>query len=116
MKKKIKDQWLEALRSGDYEQGEEYLHYDDKFCCLGVLCDIYIKENPESEDWDGDAEPTFYGNAYTLPQEVLSWSGLEHENPKVPHLDKLDTISLSHLNDDYHLSFEKIADLIEKHL
>ncbi len=31
-----KDQWLAALRSGEYRQGSGDLHKDGRFCCLGV--------------------------------------------------------------------------------
>lgn len=33
--------WLEALRSGRYEQGKGFLRsLDHKYCCFGVLCEI----------------------------------------------------------------------------
>ena len=33
--------WIKALRSGDYKQGYHALRsWDDKFCCLGVACDL----------------------------------------------------------------------------
>ncbi len=34
-------QWLEALESGVYKQGRSNLNYDDKYCCLGVGCEIF---------------------------------------------------------------------------
>ena len=34
------NEWIAALRSNKYEQGQQYLHNDGKYCCLGVLCDI----------------------------------------------------------------------------
>lgn len=36
----IKAKWLEALRSGTYPQGKDYLYKSDpeRYCCLGVLC------------------------------------------------------------------------------
>jgi hypothetical protein len=37
MDQKIKKKWIKALRSGEYEQGIGRLHYDGKYCCLGVL-------------------------------------------------------------------------------
>lgn len=37
---KLKDKWVTALRSGKYEQGSGRLRNGDKFCCLGVLCDV----------------------------------------------------------------------------
>jgi len=50
MNKRIKTKWLKVLRSGNYKQGMTVLHSagkrggNYKFCCLGVLCDIYLKE------------------------------------------------------------------------
>lgn len=36
----FKAQWLAALRSGNYQQTDCYLHTADGYCCLGVACDI----------------------------------------------------------------------------
>lgn len=36
----LKAKWIEALRSGEYEQGRGSLKCDGKFCCLGVALDI----------------------------------------------------------------------------
>ena len=40
----IENEWLPALRSGDYAQGYESLsdHSDEteRYCCLGVACDL----------------------------------------------------------------------------
>lgn len=36
----LKATWVEALRSGEYEQGELYLRKDGRHCCLGVLCEL----------------------------------------------------------------------------
>ena len=44
MKQEIKEKWVSALRSGEYKQGKEGLRIYNEFCCLGVLCDLYIKE------------------------------------------------------------------------
>lgn len=41
MDKDLAMKWVDALRSGKYEQGKERLRtLDDKFCCLGVLANI----------------------------------------------------------------------------
>jgi hypothetical protein len=37
-------QWLAALRSGEYQQGKGQLNCDNTYCCLGVACDIAVKE------------------------------------------------------------------------
>lgn len=36
----IKDEWLLALKSGGYKKGIGVLCRDEKYCCLGVLCEI----------------------------------------------------------------------------
>lgn len=41
--------WVDALRSGEYEQCEGALRRGDKYCCLGVACDLF-KEELE-EEW-----------------------------------------------------------------
>lgn len=38
--KDIKENWLNALRSGKFRKGIQYLCHDDKYCCLGVLLEI----------------------------------------------------------------------------
>jgi len=48
MKESDVKKWVEALRSGEYEQGKGILCMDDeisgdwKYCCLGVACDIFV--------------------------------------------------------------------------
>lgn len=45
LKATLKRKWVKALLSGDYEQGRGKLRSkDDKFCCLGVLCDVLRNE------------------------------------------------------------------------
>jgi len=38
--KKLKKQWVSALRSGKYKQGMGQLCEDRRYCCLGVLGSI----------------------------------------------------------------------------
>ena len=40
---KIQKQWVKALESGKFEQGKSALCYENKYCCLGVLCEIIGK-------------------------------------------------------------------------
>lgn len=44
MEATLKSEWLTALRGGSYKQGKSYLRYKNKFCCLGVLCDILVDD------------------------------------------------------------------------
>lgn len=40
MDAELKAKWIAALRSGEYKQGNGRLRDGDKYCCLGVLCDV----------------------------------------------------------------------------
>lgn len=92
MNDEVKKMWLDALRSGKYKQGSEVLHRNDptgeeRFCCLGVLCDIAVKHNvvlrATEERSDGGHNVGFaYGDeeAVTgLPKEVIKWAGFPTE-------------------------------------
>jgi hypothetical protein len=37
MNEQIKQRWIEALRSGEYEQTQGRLRDETGYCCLGVL-------------------------------------------------------------------------------
>ena len=49
-------QWVEALRSGEYKQGNGNLcaegetPNEPRYCCLGVACDIFLDANWERDD------------------------------------------------------------------
>ena len=107
MNKRIKKLWIKALTSGEYQQGKEQLRDGDKFCCLGVLCDLYSKET--GTQWEGE---TFLGRDEVLPEPVWSWAGLEGGDPVLPS--RFKQASLAAQNDSGS-SFGRIADLIERY-
>lgn len=121
MKPRIKSKFIKALRSGEYAQGHYLLcqagvRYD-RFCVAGVLIDLYLREHRRY--WEEVKSPMhsigiFYQyrkHAYGPPKCVMTWAGL----PAYPGLIYRDTsYSLMGLNDTCKLSFNKIADLIEK--
>lgn len=48
----FKKKWIAALRSGDYKQGHKMLKSkDDKYCCLGVACEIIGIKIKDSEGY-----------------------------------------------------------------
>ena len=110
MPPKIK-QWVEALRSGHYQQARGRLKRDAGYCCLGVLCDIsklgkWVNNNNESAyqmknrcSWQGH-----------LPPEVTAWAGI---TPKCSVTYGGDLTGLAKINDKLAKSFPQIADLIE---
>jgi len=120
MNSQIKQQWIEALRSKQYEQTTACLRTEQGYCCLGVLCDLYAKEHDDVE-WGKDYEGggyAFLNEIQTLPLAVMKWSGLSNENPHYVVADEetgKKKICLSTVNDKG-ASFEEIAQLIEEHL
>lgn len=40
MTPELRERWAQALEGGAYQQGQERLRRRERFCCLGVLCDI----------------------------------------------------------------------------
>jgi hypothetical protein len=112
MNPQIKQKWVDALRSGDYQQTQRRLHDENGFCCLGVLCDLYGKEN--NVEWDltnnGHNVYVFQDKKGILPLSVIEWAGVEDDNPEI-----CGETPLSRLNDSGS-TFNEIADLIEEHL
>lgn len=130
MKPKIKEQWVAALRSGDYKQGKAALRVlkkkdnEVRYCCLGVLCDVLGRKWYEAEEWDQTTDKEIaYAvksgiekNSADLPESILNRVGL--------NVDQMN--ELIQMNDggfDYYShknikakKFPKIADWIEKNL
>ncbi len=138
MNQDIKQRWVEALRSGLYEQGKSRLRKRDaatlneSYCCLGVLCELAVQDDvipePKFLEDDGDflyGNVTNLGGSTQLPPEVIAWAGLsEHsadpaiEYPRSPGEDSTlteESVWLSEYNDDTG-TFLQIADLIDRFL
>lgn len=112
MEPELKGKWVEALRSGKYEQGQGSLRSaDNRFCCLGVLCDLIVQEErgvwtqphgPESSLWFTYSKDPVDNRIGFLPQVMLTDLGLDYDLQR-------DFASLN----DSDASFEYIADQIE---
>ncbi len=113
----IKQKWIEALRSGEFKQGQSYLKRDDKFCCLGILCELHRIATNDAEGWGSYSLAPFtnqyHGQSGVLPSIVQDWAGLNYHNYSTNPM--INGESLSALNDAGR-TFEEIAELIEKHL
>lgn len=102
----IKTKWLEALRSGKYKQGQKTLQQGDRFCCLGVLCDVMGVEKAKFGD-DDNPGYAFEGSATALiPSGPADRAGLVEGTQW----------ALVDLNDNKGKSFAEIADWIEANL
>lgn len=135
MNQQIKNLWVEALRSEDYQQARgSLLEAEDledceevSYCCLGVLCELYRKEVGgfwRSEDCGDysfvakDDEGVWDGSTIDLPSSVMEWAELPGSDPTVEVAVgtlQYRAASLSKLNDEG-LDFESIANLIENQL
>lgn len=99
----LKNQWVKALRSGNYEQGKNLLRSkENKFCCLGVLCDLM-----NSQAWDESYIETVGGYYWGASgaiiigfDTIINTPGIEQGN-------------LTNMNDTQNKSFAEIADFIE---
>lgn len=82
MKPEIAKLWVEALRSGKYKQTKNKLATSEGFCCLGVLCDVAVKnglsmEVEESGIIAGRRCTIYAGSGTYLPSVVREWSGIK---------------------------------------
>lgn len=132
--------WVNALRgttiTGEklktkYKQTTGALKDQAGFCCLGVACDIFAKDNKKARaEWCditgvGVDRPAGYENfsiqgvtqcSSFLPSEVMIYFGLDDIDPMVLFVNnkkKKTEDTLSSLN-DAGTSFAKIATIIEK--
>lgn len=104
--------WVESLRSGEYRQGTHSLRDNvGGFCCLGVACDLFRKEEGVGE-WDEDRN--FYTGSErvhgVLPCLVRDWLGLREE---MGHYGQAGSGTALYIDNDRGKSFAEIADIIE---
>lgn len=102
-------QWIEALESGKFEQGQACLKKDNKFCCLGVACELSgITAIPAT--CYGVVRYEYLGERYYLPQEIvdkLKFRGNQGDAFGEP------TMAIALLNDEGK-TFKEIAAIIRE--
>lgn len=113
-------QWIEALRSGEYKQGQKFLSREVKgeweHCCLGVLCQVAGLGYTLNTD-----EELFRYLDYTMDNDGPSWNCVV-DNRKFKELLELHpkvspsgiTGELMKRNDTLGQSFDEIADYLEE--
>jgi hypothetical protein len=145
----VKSKWTNALRSGKYRQGHGVLTQMRKVdivlqkeqrldCCLGVLCDLAVREGVIPAPTVDPGGVHIYGvendrSRVALPYVVMRWAGLSEQDEHgfnatevllpqpVPFKSDRDADEaagaryLTGANDDGY-TFPEIADIIEEQL
>ena len=129
----LRERWIKALRSDKYEQTQNNLRNVNGYCCLGVLCDVIMKETKPEQGWELDEDRSayslfgaHYGGLPTTYQQMMGLITDEGEielnlikneataiRLKEYEAGTSERVILTVLNDSGKWSFEDIADLIE---
>jgi len=140
--KEVRAKWTAALRSGEYVKTRNKLHKLDptgkyhSYCCLGVLCDLAVKEGiiPPAVEKNspyifGYKDDTLDGHSFSsirdndVPQKVRTWSGLCDSTGAFSPIEEFKGVkfksgsaslnNLAQINDHTDLTFSDLADFIE---
>ena len=138
MNSELKNEWITALRSGNYTQAVGSLKTVEQgkvsHCCLGVLCEIALAKNIIESSVRG-VDTHYYGDEFefaVLPHVVRDWAGIDQVNPiiiltpelkekiaerssTIRNMNDIPIFSLAEFN-DAGFTFNEIADLIDEHL
>lgn len=117
MKREVMQMWVDALRSGEYQQGVGELRVvwetgDIDYCCLGVLCDLHRRRTNQGEWLEEGYVPWGASKKHvrTLPEPVRRWAEMRDGNPDMPEKQ----MTIAELNDVSELPFTELAELIEQ--
>jgi hypothetical protein len=122
LRPEVKQAWVLALRSGDYQQGEGTLcdvnwdHEPSFWCCLGVLADqlelpFVINDDERARGYyvPGSTGPRYLGFLPGAAASLVLADGAEAGFEALMS-------KLVNLNDVEKLSFDEIADWVEANL
>ncbi len=119
MNRQLIENWIGALRSGEYQQARFQLKNwsTNAYCCLGVACDIHPNMEWGSHTDRFNAFPPTdimndYGIALGSNKHLIDKHRLIIGCLEVRHIGEL----LAYLNDELNWSFSRIADWIEQNL
>lgn len=119
MDPEIKLEFVAALRSGDYPQGFYALHRLGCFCVIGVLTDLAAQRGivewypSRNARWGVKVDEIVEDNI--LAPRVAEWAGVKELFGDIRFGNRPGETLIA-LNDDEHLTFEQIADIIEERL
>ncbi len=105
MKRELRQQWIDALRSGKFQQGRAVLFRDNAYCCIGVLGSVCGVSNDKLYEFRGN----------------LSSNGTNGALAPIDELSFAEARTLADLNDGINdekrcYTFAEIADYIEANI
>jgi hypothetical protein len=119
--------WVDALRSGNYQQAKGYLKRKRQdgsvgFCCLGVLGDIvspsawskWSPDNPRFQSWNGKEEQLPEDVWYEYVGDVFKSEPYETDGNIYEDEQEVCTQELLATKNDSGYTFDQIANLIEE--
>ncbi len=109
MNELYKKLWVEALRSGVYEQGKSVLRNDTEFCCLGVIADEVAPNN-----WSKESGTYYHTFTYNITTHK-TYGTLSHTLCDFLGISATEMGLLINMNDSGK-TFAEIADWIEGNL
>jgi hypothetical protein len=103
----LRKKWIEALRSGRFKQGRTALRTGDKYCCLGVACEIAGLSGVRGKN----GIYTYNGRIEYVPLELQRALGL-YSQDGAPRPD-CENPALTFMNDNMRATFNEIATALE---
>lgn len=113
-----KQRWVDALRSGRYERGTYLFQFRDRYCALGVLCDVIGEPALVRRGEPLDPYAVDYDTAGT-------WGNWPAVEPLLERDDKWDIVRRndggygtqgSHFYSGPPMPFDELADWIEQNV
>jgi hypothetical protein len=109
--------WIDALRSGEYEQGQGHLRKEEplgaRYCCLGVAQEVALDNG-----WVSADVPNSYNldwGSAVMPIDLGRWFGFMHHatDPDLGFHQGAGVVYCVMANDDLNWTFEQIANALE---
>lgn len=97
--------WVDALRSGKYNQGYRVLQNGNGYCCLGVACDV-AKNNGIKVELDINKNISGFNLEFQI--DTMKWLDIRTSRGQMYH-----DVSLVSMNDEDKYTFNQIANAIE---